>query len=1071
MIRCGSKFRQVVTRKYQLNCSLVSLRTATTYVRSANQLPISYTFPQILPSINSESRIIIPDNIHSILFDTPEKQEEQPPPQEDSDKKPKKERAPRKKKEKSDDVDDKSTSVESKQTIDPNSPAGSTPASAGAPSVPPSSAPPPDHNNNFDKDPEDQSIPTPDLNEETGLYPPLIAIRMTHRPPLPGTNFAFTATDPEMLRALDTAIERREPYFVAFLSRNSDLPDQDNIDNKESVHDVGVLCQLVTTSADLGKLSIVGFAHKRVKISTLFPANNKEEVDGGELANSFLKDFNISTAVVEPVEDNPFTKTSTDIELLVDEMKRTIAELQRTNPDAKASLNLTKDIFEDPSLFADCIAGRVHIPPNKAQGILETLDVKYKLIKVTELAKIELEASRVKLGAIRELSKRAEKNHTNAFIKEYIVELRKQIGDSSNNKSQKFEERIKQNKLKLTDEANEAYNTEKEKLAIAGPGDMESSMHERYLDWLTSIPWGVYSKDSFNIKKSKEILERDHYGLKDVKERILEFISRGKVSGNIEGKILCLTGPPGTGKTSIAKSIAESLNRSYVRIALGGLHDVHELKGHRRTYVGSIPGRIIYALKQAKTSNPLMLLDEIDKLDLNSRSGGGGGGAAALLEILDPEQNNGFVDNFIEVKVDLSKILFVCTSNYIENIPAPLRDRMEIIDVSGYTKNEKIEIATKYLVPKESKKVGLDKDKVVIPRETIDRMIDKYCRESGVRNVKSLISRIFNKATLKIVEQIEEREEKSVKEAVKEEVKNVEEIVVEPKLEETEVKTEQSKGEQNKSEQSAEPSKEAIETVDTTTREKLIIPEDIKLEITPENLKDYIGPEIYTRERVYQTLPPGVASGLAFTSSGNGEVLYIESILTNSISSGTGHAGIRVTGRLSEVMKESASIAHAFAKQYIVKEFPENRFFEVGEIHLHCPGGAVPKDGPSAGVAFTSCLMSLALQRSIPANIAMTGEITVTGKVLPVGGLKEKTLGAKRYGCDTIIYPKDIQNELEEMPEEVKEGVKFIPVEWYQEVFDVLFPGLTKQEGNDVWKDEFKKLEENKKKKKKEEEK
>ncbi|EGW34234.1 uncharacterized protein SPAPADRAFT_70378 [Spathaspora passalidarum NRRL Y-27907] len=1053
MIRRGSKLRQVVRTPNQLRSTLVGLRTATTVV-SHQQLPISYSIPTILPSISTPGpQFQIP---HSILLESSKEESTEDTP----DKKPKekKERAPRKKKENS---------------------------SAAPPATPPASPP----SDNFDKDPEDsnESTKSPGVDEETGLYPPMIAINFMHRPPLPGSTFHISVNDPEMLRAIAAIEEKREPHFVLFRARDPDQPDTDSIDDKESVHDIGVLCQVLRTHTTDSRLTLVGFAHKRIKLATLIPPKTKST----HLVNSYLKDYNISTAMVEPAEDKPFEKTSPEIVMLVDGIKSILAEIQQANPGSKNSLPLTPQMLEDPSLFADYIAGKLAVPADKAQELLETLDVETKLIKVIDLAKVELEASLLKMGAVRELSKRAEKNQTNAFIKEFISELRKKIGDTSSSKSTKFEERIKKNKLKLTDEAKEAYLNEKEKLATAGPADMEGSMHERYLDWLTSIPWGVYSKDSFNIKKAKEILERDHYGLKDVKERILEFISRGKVSGNVEGKILCLTGPPGTGKTSIAKSIAEALNRRYVRIAVGGLHDVHELKGHRRTYVGSIPGRIIYALKQAKTSNPLMLLDEIDKLDLTSRSGGGG--ASALLEILDPEQNNGFVDNFIEVKVDLSKILFVCTSNYIENIPAPLRDRMEVIDVSGYTKNEKIEIATKYLIPKESKKVGLDETRVVIPRETVDRMIDKYCRESGVRNVKSLISRIFNKATLKIVEQIEEREEAEKEKNDKEiviEAKDVETKpiteTVEPELEEAletkSVESEHNKETQpeEKTEQKTEAESEKvetksekvgteepeIETVDTTTSEKLQIPDDIKLEITPDKLKDYIGPEIYTRERVYETLPPGVASGLAFTSSGNGEVLYIESILTNSIASGTGHPGIRVTGRLSEVMKESASIAHAFAKQYIVKQFPENRFFEAAEIHLHCPGGAVPKDGPSAGVAFTSCIMSLALQRSLPANVAMTGEITVTGKVLPVGGLKEKTLGAKRYGCDTIIYPKDIQNELEEMPAEVKEGVTFIPVEWYQQVFDVLFPGLTQQEGNDVWKEEFKKLEEKKNKKK-----
>lgn len=332
------------------------------------------------------------------------------------------------------------------------------------------------------------------------------------------------------------------------------------------------------------------------------------------------------------------------------------------------------------------------------------------------------------------MSTKADEYQTRLFIKEFIKELQKRAGivESDDKKTSKFDERLKH--LKMTEEALEAYNAEKAKMESQNEHSSELGVSERYLDWLTSIPWGIYSKDRFNIKQAREILDRDHYGLKDVKDRILEFISMGRVSGKVDGKILCLTGPPGTGKTSIAKSIAESLNRKYVRIAMGGIQDVHEVKGHRRTYVGSIPGRIISALKQAKTSNPLMLIDEIDKLDL-SRSGGA---SSAFLEILDPEQNNAFVDNYIDVKVDLSKVLFVCTANYLGNISPPLRDRMEIIEVNGYTNNEKIEIAKRHLIPDAAKKAGLEGGHVVIETKTISRLIEKYCRESGLRNIKKL---------------------------------------------------------------------------------------------------------------------------------------------------------------------------------------------------------------------------------------------------------------------------------------------------------------------------------------------
>lgn len=531
---------------------------------------------------------------------------------------------------------------------------------------------------------------------------------------------------------------------------------------------------------------------------------------------------------------------------------------------------------------------------------------------------------------------------------------------------------------------------------------------------------------------------------------------------------MCLAGPPGTGKTSIAKSIAEALNRKYTRIAVGGVQDVHDVKGHRRTYVASIPGRIVTALTQAKTSNPLMLIDEIDKLDTTSH----GGAARAFLEILDPEQNNSFVDNFIEVKVDLSKVLFVCTANYLGSIPGPLRDRMEIIEVNGYTKNDKIEITKRHLIPAAAKKVGLDEGRVVIPDETISRLIDKYCRESGLRHIKSLINRIFSKASRKIVEELEETDvdshnkdtvegtlvakesEKVISDKAKIDTEN---SPIEYIQSNTEVKAETT----TESQQEQEKEKEKDEEI-----KKLDLPADLKIEVKPETLKDFCWTRNLHKGQTLQELESRCSNWLAYNTSGDGDALYIESILTDSISSDLGNAGLHVTGSLKDVMKESASIAYSFAKQFMVRQFPDNRFFEAAHIHVHCPGGAIPKDGPSAGIAFTSSLVSLALNKSLPNDTAMTGEITLTGKVLAIGGLREKSLGAKRAGYTKIIFPKDCEYQLDEIPDEVKEGLTYIPVEWYSEVFEHLFQGISKEEGNSVWKEEFAKLEDKKKSKK-----
>ncbi|CCE86431.1 Piso0_004920 [Millerozyma farinosa CBS 7064] len=982
------------------------------------------------------------------------------------------------KKEEDKETDDKKDNDVKESGVGPSGPLKPVSGSAGGSS-------PPSGNNGDDPDDSNSQLP---VDPVTGLYPPLLAIPMKDRPPLPGRPFAINITDPEVIKSIYTIIEKREPYFVLFHVRDSNEADTDVISSKSSVYDIGVHCQIIRhTTPRPGVFNVLGYPLERCKLEELTTPTSKKTSkkakndDSENFPTSYLKGHKVSYASVRPIKDEPYDKASAEVRSLVESLKTLLSKLGGKNPLEKLQIKEGTDLINDPSKFADFVGSTIHGDPKKIQEILETLNIESRLSKALELLKVELKASLIKESTIHNLSTKADEYQTRLFIKEFIKELQKRAGitESEDKRTSKFDERLKH--LKLTDEALEAYNAEKAKMESQNEHSSELGVSERYLDWLTSIPWGVYSKDTFNITHAKDILERDHYGLKDVKERILEFISMGKISGKVDGKILCLTGPPGTGKTSIAKSIAEALNRKYVRIAMGGIQDVHEVKGHRRTYVGSIPGRIISALKQAKTSNPLMLIDEIDKLDLSR----GGGAASAFLEILDPEQNNAFVDNYIDVKVDLSKVLFVCTANYIGNIPGPLRDRMEIIDVPGYTNNEKVEIAKKHLIPDASRKANLDSNHVVIPSETIAKLVEKYCRESGLRNVKKLINRIFSKASLKIVEEVEKLEDakepaleadKSNKSEAEPEAilsSKTKEVPQDAKSvnEDSEVRFESHESGKKKDE-SAIDSEDKENDSDTEHAEhaeeaaKFGIPETIKLEVSPEKLKDYIGPEIYTKDRVYDTLPPGVATGLSYSTSGNGDALYIESILTHPISSGAGQPGMHLTGSLKDVMKESASIAYSFVKSFMAKKFPENRFFEVADIHVHCPDGAIPKDGPSAGISFASSLISLALNHPLPPTFAMTGEITVTGRVLPVGGLREKILGAKRYGCNTVIFPKDIENELEEIPDEVKEGVKFIPVEWYDDVYSNLFQEISEQKGNEIWKEDFAKLESKKKKKK-----
>ncbi|KHC29801.1 ATP-dependent protease La [Candida albicans P76055] len=1050
------------------------IRNATSAVPTTIKLNDLASLPPITKSLPTNLPFLMPDTLQSLLrFDSEKEKQPSTDKSNDKDKPSRKEKGKDKEKENEEkkdiNMDEKyeiNEETDTKPTIDPNNPVSSKSnisSSSGGDNNNNNN----NNNNNDDSDgknddgsPKDKEFLSP---SDSGLHPPFLAIAMKDRPFLPGATRHLHVSDPEVIKCVNHMINSniKSPYFVLFHVRDTNSEDAalDVIKDRDFVHEVGTLCQIIKTTGS----EILVYPHYRVKLVDISTPNSRSESIEKEQDNSqtsYLKKFEVSYAVTQQLKDEPYDEQS----ITINAWTRRIKELYEKLAPKYDQPENKEEIMSNPSMLADFIASKVHAKPEQIQEILESSNVETKLELSLQLLQVEADADEMRQTALKNIRERTEKAYAQSLIKEYTKELLKAAGIGENSKVHKFDERIKH--LKMPEEAMKAYKTEKERLGTQS--DMEQNVVERYLDWLTQIPFGVYTKDSFNVKKAREILDRDHYGLKDVKDRILEFISVGKISGNVDGKILCLAGPPGTGKTSIAKSIAEALNRKYTRIAVGGVQDVHDVKGHRRTYVASIPGRIVTALTQAKTSNPLMLIDEIDKLDTTSH----GGAARAFLEILDPEQNNSFVDNFIEVKVDLSKVLFVCTANYLGSIPGPLRDRMEIIEVNGYTKNDKIEITKRHLIPAAAKKVGLDEGRVVIPDETISRLIDKYCRESGLRHIKSLINRIFSKASRKIVEELEETDvdshnkdtvegtlvakesEKVISDKAKIDTKN---SPIEYIQSNTEVKAETT----TESQQEQEKEKEKDEEI-----KKLDLPADLKIEVKPETLKDFVGPEIYIKDRLYETLNPGVATGLAYNTSGDGDALYIESILTDSISSDLGNAGLHVTGSLKDVMKESASIAYSFAKQFMVRQFPDNRFFEAAHIHVHCPGGAIPKDGPSAGIAFTSSLVSLALNKSLPNDTAMTGEITLTGKVLAIGGLREKSLGAKRAGYTKIIFPKDCEYQLDEIPDEVKEGLTYIPVEWYSEVFEHLFQGISKEEGNSVWKEEFAKLEDKKKSKK-----
>jgi len=562
--------------------------------------------------------------------------------------------------------------------------------------------------------------------------------------------------------------------------------------------------------------------------------------------------------------------------------------------------------------------------------------------------------------------------------------------------------------------------------------------------------------------------------MQDVKDRILEFIAVSKLQGKSKGQIVCLVGPPGVGKTSIGKCIAESLNRKFYRFAVGGLSDISEIKGHRRTYVGALPGRLIEGLKQAKTMNPLIMIDEIDKI---AENGIRGSPSSALLEALDPEQNDSFMDHYIDIPVDFSKVLFICTANSLSTIPRPLLDRMEVIEVSGYTQYEKLEITKRYIEPSSKKKHGLKNVDIQMEEDAIKELLKGYCPESGVRTLKQHVDKIYRKLAFKIVEEHPEPEVSS-----KDETSHVKELA-EKTAGEIEKETEDKvttmldsidkKTVSNQTTAATESSKktdddedevkiEIVEGDENAAASKFEIPSDYSRTVKKEDLKDLVGTPYFTKDRIYEQPPVGVIPGLAAGSMG-GSLLYVESCITQPlIYSSSPH--YQATGSLKDVIKESTDIAYSFSKMYLAKKFPHNRFFEKANIHTHFPAGAVPKDGPSAGVTITTSLLSLALNKPIVNTVAMTGEISLTGKVGAIGGLKEKTMAAKRSGMTEIIFPKDNLAQWDEIPDIVKEGIQARPVDFYEEIYDYLFGKVTVDEGNTVWKKDFDVIDKKKKK-------
>ena len=617
-------------------------------------------------------------------------------------------------------------------------------------------------------------------------------------------------------------------------------------------------------------------------------------------------------------------------------------------------LNVVRHI-SDPGTLTDIIASYLNIEGQKRQAILETLDVEERLEKLTVYLNDELEVGKMGQQIQNQVQKGIDKNQREYYLREQLKAIQKELGVSDQEPSETRELKEKLEKKNLPEAAHKVASKEIEKLSKMNPSSSEYTVTTNYLDWLLTLPWSESTVDKLDIKKAERILNKQHYDLQKVKKRILEYLAVRKLNPNHKGPILCLVGPPGTGKTSLGRSIAEAIGRKFVRISLGGVRDEAEIRGHRRTYVGALPGRIINGLKKAGSNNPIFMLDEVDKIGNDFR----GDPSSALLEVLDPEQNFSFSDHYLEVEFDLSKVMFLTTANQLDTIPRPLLDRMEVLELPGYTEEEKVEIARKFLIPRQIKEHGLDPEKIHITLSTIKRIIREYTREAGVRNLEREIGAICRSLARNIAEG---------------------------------------------------------KTGNVSVRAK--------------KLPEHIGLPKFSSDILERTGMPGVATGMAWTPAG-GDILFVEATMM------PGQKSLVLTGQLGDVMKESAQAALSYVRSKARNLGIAEDFFSDHDLHIHVPAGAIPKDGPSAGVTILTALASLLTCRPIKSDVAMTGEVTLRGAVLPVGGIKEKVLAASRSGIKHIILPERNKNDLEEIPEKIRDHLQFHLVKKMDEVLEI----------------------------------
>jgi ATP-dependent Lon protease len=815
-----------------------------------------------------------------------------------------------------------------------------------------------------------------------------VIIPIMNSPIFPGMIAPIILTEDKFTAELDEYLVKSG--YLALNLVKSDLKNDDgvidpdlqhDIENREikpsDVYKVGVLCKVVKRlKLPDGSVNVLVHGIKRYRASQITQESPLIKTK-----------FEVFDDILEEDEElDAYTRS------VINQVKK----LSEINAYFNEEMKLAMINSPSPGALADLVAFALSLDIPEAQDFLETLVVKKRFGKLLVYLRREKDVADIQKKISDEVNDKVNKYQREYFLREQLKVIRSELGMEEDDKSRdmnKIKEKLAE--ANLPEDVMKSVNEELERLEVIPDSSPEYNVTRTYLNWIVDLPWSKSTDDVVDMVKAKKILEKEHYGLEKAKERILEFLAVRKLKPTYDGTILCLAGPPGVGKTSMGKSIAASLGREFYRFSLGGMRDESEIKGHRRTYVGAMPGRIIQALKRVEVNNPVIMLDEIDKLGQSFQ----GDPASALLEVLDPEQNHTFIDHYMDVPFDLSKVLFISTANYVGDIPEPLLDRMELIELSGYSMEEKLSIATKWVIPKQLKKHGLEKSDVSFSTALLKKVIQDYAREPGVRVMEQMIAKLCRKAALEKV---------------------------------------------------------------TAKRKKKFAPK-------PEQLEDILGGARFQSEKALKELEPGMTTGLAWTSYG-GEILYIETMKLHG-------KGFKLTGQLGEVMGESANIAYSYVKQLLQEEMAEEReallakakkakkkskkkveeaepeceeampedFLSEHEIHLHLPAGATPKDGPSAGITMALALYSLAHDVRIKSNLAMTGELSLTGKVLPVGGIKEKVLAAKRAGIKNIILPKDCEKDLKEVPERHRKGMKFFAVEHFDEVLKIALPKMKRK--------------------------